>query len=257
MALDGAGNLIVVMRLSGQVLKIDAVTHVVTTLAGNGASGFAGDRGLAVNAVLRTPYAVVLDAAGNLFIADTNNGRVRRVDARTGIITTYAGGGTPSEIGDNGPATSARLGNPIGLAIDRGFLYITEDAYNANRVRRVNMTTGIITTVAGATDGSLGSFAGDGGPAKDARFNNPLGIAIDPAGNIYVADDNNGRIRRIDVNGTVSTYAGGGTRKYGSDGVYPTTAESRTPVSLASDRHRDQLPIAAGGLLSIDQSSEV
>src|SRR6266851_1835262 len=75
--LDGAGNLIVVMRLSGQVLKIDAVTHVVTTLAGNGASGFAGDRGLAVNAVLRTPYAVVLDAAGNLFIADTNNGRVR------------------------------------------------------------------------------------------------------------------------------------------------------------------------------------
>src|SRR5258708_24389633 len=84
-ALDGTGNLIVVMRLSGQGLKIDAATHVLTTLAANGASGFAGDRGLAVNAVLRTPYAVVLDAAGNLFIADTNNGRVRRVAARTGI----------------------------------------------------------------------------------------------------------------------------------------------------------------------------
>src|SRR5258707_12700769 len=131
-ALDGAGNLIVVMRLSGQVLKIDAVTHVVTTLAGNGASGFAGDRGLAVNAVLRTPYAVVLDAAGNLFIADTNNGRVRRVDAKTGIITTYAGGGTPSDIGDNGPAASPRLRNPLGLALDRRLLYFTEDAYITN-----------------------------------------------------------------------------------------------------------------------------
>ncbi len=256
-ALDGAGNLIVVMRLSGQVLKIDAATHVVTTLAGNGASGFAGDRGLAVNAVLRTPYGVALDAAGNVFIADTNNGRVRRVDAKTGIITTYAGGGTPSDIGDNGPAASARLGNPFGLAIDRGFLYITEDAYNANRVRRVNMATGIITTVAGATDGSLGSFAGDGGPAKDARFDNPLGIAIDPAGNIYVADDNNGRIRRIDVNGTVSTYAGGGAQGNVADGVAATAADLGSPVSLAFDRNGNLLLSATGGIRRVDKATGV
>ena len=253
--LDGAGNIIVVMRLSGQVLKANATTHVVTTLAGNGASGFAGDGGLAVNATLRQPFGVALDGAGNIFVADTNNNVVRRIDAATGIITTYAGGGTPNDIGDGGPATAAQLGGPIGVAIDRGALYITENAYNANRVRRVDMATGIITTIAGATDGSRGGFGGDGGPAKNAIFNNPLGIAIDPAGNIFVADDDNARIRRIDLNGNISTYAGGGAAGNVADGIPATTADLGAPIALAFDRNGNLLLSATGGIRRVDKAT--
>ncbi len=245
-ALDGAGNLLVAMRLSGQVLKINATTHVVTTVAGNGAAGYAGDRGLAVNATLRQPFGLALDSVGNLFIADSQNNVVRRIDAATGIITTFAGGGTPNGIGDGGPATAAVLGDPIGLVISRGSLYITEDAYNANRVRRIDLTTGVITTVAGATDGRLGGFGGDGGPATAALFNNPLGIAADGSGNLYVADFTNARVRRIDLNGNISTYAGGGAVGNVGDGVPATSADLTGVIAVAFDRNGNLLLSATG-----------
>jgi len=188
-------------------------------------------------------------ARGNIFVADTNNNVVRRIDAATGIITTYAGGGTPNDIGDGGPATAAQLGGPIGVAVDRGALYITESAYNANRVRRVDMATGIITTVAGTTDGSRGGFAGDGGPARNAILNNPVGMAIDPAGNLYVVDNGNERIRRIDVNGNISTYAGGGAAGSFADGIRPrprTLARRWQLHSITTGTCCSALPAASG-----------
>src|SRR6266513_3263778 len=187
-AFDRSGNVYIASRSGGQVLKIDAVTRVVTVVAGNGASGFTGDNGPAVSATLRQPGEIAVDANDNLFIADTLNGRIRRVDAKPGIITTFAGGATPPDggIGDGGPATAAHLEAPWGLVIDRGFLYVAEYGYNGHRVRRINMTTGVIDTFAGLSGGDpLGGFSGDNGPAKGAELNTPLGIAVDSAGNVY------------------------------------------------------------------------
>src|SRR5262249_7183493 len=148
-------------------------------------------------------------ASGNLYIADTDNARVRRVEAATGVITTYAGGGTTTP-GDGGPATSAKLGFwsgfPTGVALDAsGNLFISDNQYQ--RVRRVDAATGIITTVAG--NGGC-CFSGDGGPATSARLNTPFGgLALDGVGNLFIADSDNIRIRRVDASTQIiTTYAG-------------------------------------------------
>src|ERR1041385_1948404 len=240
-AFDRAGNVYLAVSFAEQILKVDAATGIVTTVAGNGAAGFIGDGGLAVNAALRQPGSIVLDADGNLYIADTANNRVRRVDAKTGLISTYAGGGNPPEgqIGDGGAATAAWVGRPFGLAIFGGALYITEQDYNANRVRRVDMATGKISTVAGSTNPSvLGGFSGDNGPAKDALLDNPLGIAADAAGNLYFADRSNKRVRRIDSGGTITTFA-----------------ELDLPTVVALDRDGNLLVGAAPAISKVDKTT--
>jgi sugar lactone lactonase YvrE len=258
-AFDHAGNIYLVIRDAGQALRIDAATGIVKTVAGDGASGYSGDGGLAINATLKHPSSIVLDAADNLYISDTDNNRVRRVDARTGIITTYAGGGTleDPQIGDGGPATSAVLGAPWGLAIDRGFLYVTEQSYNSNRVRRVNMATLKIDTIAGPSVPTLGGYAGDNGPAKDALFNGPFGIVADAAGNLYVADQGNGRIRRIDTNGTITTYAGGGMPgNTMADGIPATDADlGYGPTVMAFDPAGNLVIYAGPGIREIDRTA--
>jgi sugar lactone lactonase YvrE len=255
-AFDKAGNVYIVVSHAGEVLKVDSA-GIVKTFAGNGGAGYGGDDGAAVTATLNNPEGIVFDAADNLYIADTENNRIRRVDAKSGVITTYAGGGTPMEgIGDGGAATAASLGSPWGLAIDRGFLYITEQAYNAERVRRVNMTSGMIDTIAGATDGSRGSSSGDNGPAKDARFIEPLGIAADAAGNLYIADHGNGTIRRIDTGGTITTYAGGGPAGNIADGIPATQADLTTgTIALAFDPAGNLLVDASPGVRRIDRTT--
>src|SRR5260370_4722757 len=197
-AFDRAGNVYLVIRNAGQVLEIDAATGIVKTVAGNGASGYSGDGGLAINADFNQPSSIVLDAADNLYISDTLNNRVRRVDAKTGIITTYAGGGTLQDplIGDGGPATSAVLGVPWGLAIDRGFLYITEQSYNSNRVRRVNIATLKIDTIAGPAVPTLRGYTRGHSPGQDPLFPNPFGNVAHRADELYVADNGN---RRLDL----------------------------------------------------------
>ena len=150
---------------------------------------------------------MAVDAAGNLFIADYANHRVRRVDAVTGVITTVAGTGVPDHNGDGIPATAANLGSPLGVAVDAaGNLFITETGNN--RIRKVDAATGMITTVAGT--GGPG-YSGDGGPAAGAAVGFPRAMAVDAAGNLYIADANNSRIRKVDAaTGVITTVAGTG-----------------------------------------------
>jgi uncharacterized protein (TIGR03437 family) len=188
-AVDSAGNLYVADQLNNRIRKI--ANGVITTVAGNGTPGFSGDNGPATDAQLQNPFGVAVDSAGTLYIADTNNHRVRKV--QNGVITTIAGGGVRG-LGDNGPATSAQLAAPAGIAVDTtGNLFVT-DLYD-NRVRKV--TGGVIATVAG---NGMPGFAGDTGPAASAQLSGPLGVAADSAGNVYIADEGNNRIRLLTPN---------------------------------------------------------
>jgi hypothetical protein len=211
LAVDGAGNLYIADSANNVIRRVDGATGVITTVAGNGTQGYGGDNGPATAAELDTPNEVAFDTAGNLYIADTLNQRVRMVSATTGLITTVAGDGTAGFAGDGGPATAAQLKQPYALAFDSaGHLYIADSANN--RVREVN--GGTITTIAG--DGAQG-FSGDGGPAAAATMYSPSGLAFDAADNLYIADTQNSRIRKV-VKGTINTIFGNGADKYSGDG---------------------------------------
>jgi sugar lactone lactonase YvrE len=213
--LDAAGNVYVVDGGAGLVRKVDAGSKLISTVAGNGRQGFSGDGAAATLATLRTPTGVVVDAAGNVYVSDTANDRVRRIDASTGLIDTFAGGGNPSDnVGDGGPATAANVAQPWGLALDgKGNLFIAEN--NGRRVRKVNLASRLISTVAG--NGTAGS-SGDGGSATSAQLAGPLSVAVDPAGNLFIADAANERIRRVDAqSGAIETFAGNGTHDLADD----------------------------------------
>ena len=200
------GSLYVAERDGERVRRIDPSGRI-TTVAGNGVMGFGGDGGSAVAAELDHPTAIALDGSGNLFIADSKNNRVRRVD-RGGRITTVAGTGTAGFGGDGGAATAATLNEPAGLAIDREGAVLVADSKNSC-VRRID-ADGVIKTIAGhKTDDDRGGFAGDGGQATAALLGWPQGIAVDGSGSIYIADPLNGRVRRVDRRGVITTAAGG------------------------------------------------
>ena len=223
-AADRAGNLFFVYR--NTVLRLDATTGVLTLVAGNGAQGFGGDNGPASSAQLYVPSGVAVDSAGNLYIADTYNRRVRKVS--DGVITTVAGNGTCCFSGDNGPATSAQLFNPDGVAVDSaGNIYIA-DTQN-NRIRKVS--NGVIATVAGS--GTPG-FSGDNGPATSAQLNFPSGVVVDSTGNLYIADTFNFRIRKVS-NGVIATVAGNGTSGFSGDNGPATSATLSAPWAFAVD----------------------
>ena len=207
-AVDAAGNIFFSDRNNQRVRRVDASTGIITTVAGIGTVGFSGDGGSAASAQLTTPEGIALDADGNLFIADSNNHRVRRVDALTGTISTVAGNGTAGYSGDGAPAINASLYLPSGVAVDTGGNLLIADTNN-RRIRRVDALTGNITTVSG---NGLWGFSGDGGPATDARLTAPTRVKLDAAGNLFIADRNNNRIRRVDAStGNISTVAGNGT----------------------------------------------
>lgn len=225
--------------VSDATASAPAVVHVVTnlpgtmtTVAGNGMGGYSGDDGPATNAELSTPTGVAFDGGRNMFIADSKNNVIRRVDASTGVITTIAGNGIAGYSGDGGPATSAQLNGPTHAVFDRTVnLYITDA--NNNRIRKVDSSTGLITTVAG---NGISGFSGDGGPATSAELNFPDGVGLDSEGNLYIGDAANNRIRKINVTtGVITTVAGNGFAGYAGGGGLATNAELNFPSRPAID----------------------
>lgn len=233
-AFDRAGNLHVSDTFNHRVRKVDAKTGTITTVAGNGTKGFAGDGGKATDASLNEPYGIELDADGNLFIVDRLNSCIRRVDAKTGVITTVAGtGGKSGYGGDGGPATAALFREPNGIGLDgKGKLYIADVA--DQRVRVVDLNTGTITTAAG--NGKKIS-AGDGGPLKDATFAGPRAVAVGPDSSLYVVEREGNSVRRIDLAaGTITRFAGTGKKGYTGDGGPAKDATFDGPKEIDIDR---------------------
>ena len=210
---DSNGNIFFVDAQDNRVRRIDAQTQIITTVAGNGPDGNAGlcvpgsaenisgDGGPAINALLNCPLGLDIDAHDNLFVSDTQNNRVREINATTQIITTVAGSGTTAGFGgDNGPATSATLNFPNRVSVNGAENFFISDTDN-NRIRRVDGTSGIITTFVG--NGAF-AFAGDGGPALSASLANPTGVVVDNQGDMFVGDLFNNRIRLVLLNPAVS-----------------------------------------------------
>ena len=223
-AVDSAGNLYIADEHNNRIREVTGGT--ITTIAGNGSEGFSGDGGPATSASLAFPCGVAVDSAGNLYIADFENSRIRKVSG--GAITTIAGNGTQGFSGDGGPATSASLAFPAGVAVDSaGNLYIADS--DNNRIRKV--TGGTIATVAGNGNAY---FSGDGGPATSASLRYPEGIAVDSAGNLYIADTNDGRIRLV-TGGTITTVAGSGGCCFSGDGGPAAGASLYDPEGVAID----------------------
>ncbi len=305
LALDTEGNLFI--ATDNRVRRVDARTHTVETVAGTGSPGYTGEGRDATTSKLRVPRGIAVDAVGNLYIADHDNGRVRKVDT-SGVLMTVAGGGVPTrtggvlETGDGGPATDAwfqhvtdvdvdaegniyfladnrlrkvdtagvlstlagtglrgnggddgpgidaTLASPLGLAVDRDGWHIYIADTDNHRIRRLDMASGIITTIAGLGDPSMGArlhpmyadtgsrrggsgagFEGDGGPAVNAKLDDPSSVAVGPNGNVFVADTDNNRIRMIDIEtGVISTVADGGLVEGRVPDSDPISAGNRT-----------------------------
>jgi sugar lactone lactonase YvrE len=275
-AVDSGGDLFIADNQNAVIRKVDP-TGNITTIAGNGLAGFAGDGGPAVAAELSDPRGVAVAPNGDVYISDTGNSRVRKVDHSTGLISTIdcclnlpravavdangnvyiadtgdnavyvykstsglapiAGTGIAGYSGDGGPATAANLNQPRGLAIDASSNVYIGDSGN-NRVRRVDHATGNITTVAG--NGTAG-LAGDGRAATSAELNFPFGLAVDAAGNLYIADANNQRIRVVDIRGNIDSVVGtcGGVAGFSGDGGPASTAHVNFPYGVAVDGFGD------------------
>jgi sugar lactone lactonase YvrE len=291
-AVDTSGNFYIAEYMEDRIDKVTASTGIITVVAGNNGRGSSGDGGAATAAQLYYPTGVAVDAAGNIYIADSANNRIRKVTASNGIITTVAGTGTAGFSGDGSSATSAELNDPLGVAVDgNGNIYIADDGNE--RIREVTVSTGNISTVAGnggvgtnfgsiATNTGLRSpealavdaagdiyiaitysnqigmvsastgiitlvagtgargFYGDGGPATSAElYISPCamaGVAVDAAGNMYIGDYDNDRIRKVTAaTGIITTIAGGGTSGFSGDGGPATSASLQLPIGVAAD----------------------
>ncbi len=231
---DKSGNLYIADQFNNRIRKVD-LSGNITTVAGNGTAGYTGDGGAATSAELNSPEAVILDSSGNMYIADTGNSVVRKVTSG-GTISTIAGNFTdgPGFAGDGGVATSAQLNHPSALALDsQGNLYIAD---TSNNVVRILTTDTNINTYAGNFGAGVG-FTGDGGPATSARLNNPVGVALDSAGNLYLSDSDNNRVRVVNqATGVISTYAGSSlTGEFAGDGGLATKAHLYSPKGIAVD----------------------
>ena len=227
LAVDGSGNLYIADAGNHRIRKVDA-SGVITTAAGTGAYGYSGDGDTAAAARLNNPWDVAADGSGNIYIADSGNQRIRKVDA-AGNISTVAGTGDQAYGGDGGPAVEAQLAWPASVAVDEaGNLYIA-DSEN-HRVRKVD-AAGYISTAAGTGEGG---YSGNGGPAVKAQLAWPNGVAMDGAGNLYIADTSNQRIRKVDAAGYISAAAGGkvGDGSAGRPALY---AHLRSPMGVAAD----------------------
>lgn len=236
-AVDGAGNIVFADTGNNAIREINATTNKISTIAGTlgGTPGFGGDGNTATSALLASPQGFAFDASGNLYIADTGNNRIRKVDSSTGIITTIAGNGTPG-FADNSAALSGEFNQPTGITIavatDGSSAIYVADFVN-NRIRKIDIATGALSTVAG--DGSAG-YSGDTQPALSATLNSPTSVAADAAGNLYIADFENSVIRKVNAStGKITTLAGNGTASFIGDGFDANSAGLTKPYSVYLD----------------------
>ncbi|OJJ19187.1 hypothetical protein BKI52_20460 [marine bacterium AO1-C] len=237
-ALDAAGSLYIADRSNNRVRKVDAATGIISTIAGTGTGGFSGDGGLATAAQLSLPETVALDASGNVYIGDLNNFRIRKIDATTGNISTFAGSGNGNSSGDGGLATAAGFSlNSIIVDANNDVLLVDG---NSSRIRKVTITDGLINHFTGSTMSNQGyiasGFGGDGGVATSATLDAPNGVALDASGNLYIADEGNHRVRKVDAaTGNISTIAGTGTMGFSGDGGLATAAQLNRPARVMLD----------------------
>jgi DNA-binding beta-propeller fold protein YncE len=241
-AFDAAGNLYFSDTFNCRIRRVDARSGTIGTVAGNGDKGYSGDGGPATGAALNEPYGIVLDRAGNIFIADRLNGRVRRIDAASGTITTLAGTGDAAYGGDGGPAALAGLAEPNGLAFDAAQrrLYVTDVA--DNRVRVIDLATGRIATFAGT---GAAEHSGNGGKATAAGTFGARAVKVGTDGTVYILERQGSSLRAVDpATGIITTVAGTTARGYGGDGGPALAAVFDAPKEMALDRD--------GSLLIVD-----
>ena len=229
-AVDGGVKLYIADAGNSRVRVLDLSTGTITTIAGSSVGGFSGDGGAGTSAKLNGPGGVAVDAAGNVFIADSGNNRVRKVAASTGIITTIAGSGVSGFSGDGGAGTSAELAYPCGIAVDAaGNVFIAD--VNNYRVRKVAGGTGIITTIAGS---GVGGIIGDGGAGTSAALAYPQGVAVDAAGDVYIADYGNNLVFKVTSRtGTIATIVGTGVSGFNGDGGSGKGTQLNLPFGVA------------------------
>ncbi len=215
--------------LIGFVVSIVTNAQIITTVVGSNTLGYSGDGGAATSAKINEPCNAAFDVSGNLYIADYQNNRIRKIDP-SGIISTFAGTGAYASSGDGGLAINAQLWLPWGIAVDAsGNVYVSE--VNGHKIRKIN-TVGIISTFAGT---GIGGFSGNGGPAVNAQLHSPQGITFDALGNLYIADETNEQIRKITTTGIISTFAGTGAWGYSGDGGLATNAQLYGPTAIDFD----------------------
>jgi len=243
MAFDSSGNLYFADQLNHRVRKIDT-SGTITTVAGNGTSGYTGDGSTATSAELNAPCGVAVDSSGNVYIADTGNHVVRKVSS--GNISTIAGNHTKGYTGDTSTATKAELDMPVGVAVDSsGNVYIADSGNNV--VREVTVADGYINTVVG---NGYADYFGDNIPALSSSLNHPLGIFLDGNGHIFIADQLNQRIRKVDLTTKIiTTVAGNGIQGFAGDGAVATNSELQNPSWVTAD--------SAGNLYIADMSNNV
>ena len=230
------GHLYIADGTHNVIRKVDKNTGIIYTIAGNGGDQFLGDGGPAIDAEFDDLRYMAFSPAGDLYVSDYDHHRVRKINMQTGIVTTFAGDGGFTFNGDGVPATSSSLLTPAGLAFTANGDRVIADN-EMNRIRKVAAGTNIISTICG---NGTGTNTGDGGPAVDATINQPEGICIDSAGNIYIAVPENDIVRKIDaVTGIITTIAGTGIGGYSGDGGQATLAQLSGPCDVACDKYNN------------------
>ena len=228
---DPIGNLYV-SEYSGNRIRKISTDGKITTIAGIGVEGYTGDHGPATAARLARPHGIFVDGRNNVYIADTYNSAIRKIDAATGVITTIAGNGTATYSGDGGPAVNAGVPFPSSVAVDDdGNVYVLE-VYSGitSRLRKIDAVTGIITTIAGS---DVYGYSGDGGPAINATLFDPVAVEVDNRGNIYILEYDAPRLRKIDgATGIITTVAGNGVNDFSGDGGLATAASMYSPAGM-------------------------